>query len=136
MKHFLLWALFGLLMTACKNDPTPPKDTKMPAIYDEVMAVHDDVMPRMSDIMSLKQQLRKHLTKEDKKEQILEQIQVLDHADRAMMDWMGELQVPKTEPQRTEYLKIQLQEIINVRDEMLHSIQSGNALLNELNAEK
>jgi len=126
-KLTILSILFGLLLfSACKSGFSP----EVQKLYDEVMVIHDEVMPEMGTIHSLKKKLKKALKQSDGNvdvKMINDQIQALDIADDAMMDWMHQFKVPKeaSSEEQLAYLKDQKQKMTKVNVDMKSIIKNA-----------
>ena len=98
----------------------------------EVMAIHDEVMPKMGDIHMAKKGLRKVLaaTKDSTvQSEIIAMINDLESADEGMMTWMADWKVPAQEPEKTEYLKKEMEKITKVKNDMLSSLEKAHTYL-------
>jgi hypothetical protein len=137
----VLYALFLLaLLAACKekssehegHDATASDQVQVSenqVLYNEVMKIHDEVMPKMNDIYSVKQELRKTLSKpeltEVEKMKIEAMISRLDSASESMMVWMREFQpVPDSdgEEKAREYLETEMEKVKKVRENILQAL--------------
>jgi len=126
-KATILSLLFGLLFfSSCKSGYSP----EVQKLYDEVMVIHDEVMPEMGTIHKLKKQLKAVLKDGagnfDAK-LVNDQIEALDYADDAMMDWMHQFKVPKetTDQEKIDYLKDQKNKMTKVNIDMKAIITSA-----------
>ena len=102
-------------------------------LYSDVMAIHDEVMPKMGDIYTLKEGLKKKLednTAGDKKSEIESTITKLDEADKAMRVWMREFKPEDItdEAKKREYLDNEMEKVKKVREDMLAAIEQAKAL--------
>lgn len=102
-------------------------------LYSEVMTIHDEVMPKMGDIYTLKEGLKKKLednTAGDKKSEIESAITKLDEADKAMRVWMREFKPEDVtdEAKKREYLDNEMEKVKKVREDMLAAIEQAKAL--------
>ncbi len=102
-------------------------------LYSEVMAIHDEVMPKMGDIYTLKEGLKKMLADNpatDKKGEIESAITKLDAADESMRVWMREFNSEdiKDEEKKREYLENEREKVKKVREDMLAAIEQAKAL--------
>jgi hypothetical protein len=102
-------------------------------LYSDVMAIHDEVMPKMGDIYTLKEGLKKKLednTEGDKKSEIESTITKLDEADKAMRVWMREFKPEDItdEAKKREYLDNEMEKVKKVREDMLAAIEQAKAL--------
>lgn len=104
-------------------------------LYEEVMAVHDDVMPKMDDIYKLKRKLKEELSSNnldaDRRKVIEDAIKNLDIASEGMMEWMRNFNpLPDSAGQdkARDYLLAEKDKIQRVKDDMLKSIETAQAL--------
>lgn len=102
-------------------------------LYSEVMAVHDEVMPKMGDIYTLKEGLKKKLADNpaaDKKSEIESAITKLDAADESMRVWMREFdsEAIKDEEKKREYLENEMEKVKKLREDMLAAIEQAKGL--------
>ncbi len=103
------------------------------ALYDQVMAVHDEVMPKMDELYRLKKELKDEVTTAkdlaaDKKEQLIQTIQLLDSADHAMMDWMHKFKPAADSTDQEvarEYLENEMERINKVKELMNSAIDKA-----------
>lgn len=126
-KLSFLPILFGLLLFSSCNSGYSPEVQKL---YDEVMVIHDEVMPEMGTIHKLKKQLKKILNDPDitiDAEDVKNNIQALDVADDAMMDWMHQFKVPKdvSDQVKLDYLKDQKKKMSKVNVDMKTIIKNA-----------
>lgn len=137
----VLYALILLvLLAACKDKSSEHEGHDATAsdqvgtggnqeLYNEVMKIHDKVMPKMNDIYSVKQELRKTLSKPDlsnaEKLKAEAVISKLDSASESMMVWMREFQpIPDSlgEEKAREYLETEMEKVKRVRDNILEAL--------------
>lgn len=102
-------------------------------LYSEVMAIHDEVMPKMGDIYTLKEGLKKKLADNpatDKRSEIESAISKLDAADESMRVWMRQFdsEAIKDEEKKREYLEGEMEKVKKVREDMLAAIEQAKAL--------
>lgn len=102
-------------------------------LYSEVMAIHDEVMPKMDDIYTLKEGLKKKLADNpaaDKKSEIESAIARLDAADESMRVWMREFdsEAIKDEEKKREYLENEMVKVKKLREDMLAAIEQAKTL--------
>jgi len=99
MKNALKLVVFVLILTACGRTSQENADVldslklESKALYNEAIDIHDEVMPKMDQLVMLKKSLKDTLENttalpETLKKEIEAKIQLLDSADKAMMDWM------------------------------------------------
>jgi len=126
-KVIIIPLLFGLLLFgSCKSGYSP----EVQKLYDEVMVIHDEVMPEMGTIHKLKKQFKSALKNsdvQDNKKSIEDQINALDFADDAMMEWMHQFKVPKdvSEKVQLEYLNDQKSKMTKVNLDMKNIINTA-----------
>ena len=137
MKNLIiLLACTSIIFSNCK----PSNEDIQQELVREVMVVHDEVMPKMDDIHKTQKQLREKksdVTNLVLKQEIDDHIIALEQAGEGMMDWMANLQLPRTDDTRTHeqimmYLEKEKIEIQHVSDDMNGSIAAGNELLEKL----
>ena len=130
-----------LIMSACKekskdDSASTPNSKEKITLESQVMAIHDEVMPKMGDMHVAKKQLR-NVMKESQNDslntEILKLITNLEMADEGMMDWMSKWNVPKSDPEKTEYLKSEKNKITKVKVDMLSSLEAANQFLSKKN---
>ena len=134
MLHKLpfLSILFGLLLfSSCKSEHS----TEVQKLYDEVMVIHDEVMPEMGTIHKLKKQLKgllKNPSATLDQADVKKNIEALDQADEAMMDWMHQFKVPKeaSDKIKLEYLAIQKEKMAKVNTDMKTIIKNAQDAVN------
>lgn len=108
------------------------------------MEVHDEVMPKMAEMNRVGRELKalsKDMKEKAKLEQVNKALKDLEAASEGMMAWMGTLQQPKklreekSHEEIMAYLKAETQKIAQVKQDMLGSLEQGQALLEALQAE-
>lgn len=134
--------LFTLLIASCNSHKDNGDHTHdqaaggNQALYDEVMDVHDEVMPKMNDIYSLTEKLKKEIADtpdmvEEKRKHIEAAIRQLDTASEEMMVWMRNFNpLPDSlgEEKARRYLEVQLEKVNKVKNDMLQAIDEAEAL--------
>lgn len=126
MKYTILTICFLLCFSACKERIGLEK---------EVMDIHDEVMPRLGELNRDRKVLQGILQVADDeitKEELLNAIADLEAAEEGMMVWMSEWSVPKTEPDKTIYLKAEMVRIQKVKDDMLNGMSNAKLLATKL----
>ena len=152
--HVYILIISFTLLNGCKQD----RYNESRIVYQEALDIHDDVMPRMGEMMNLQMELKSILS-ENKDDQILiEEVNLaivdLEQAHEGMMEWMRNLtKVPSDDansshpheihedkeadpPPPSEMLRIQQaqkNEILNVREQILNSIEAANRILKKQN---
>jgi prefoldin subunit 5 len=132
---FFVFALMGAIgISACgvKSEAIEKEE----ALLKEVFAIHDAVMPKMSEIVSLKGQL-KELEAADttKAMEAKAAISQLEKGEEGMMEWMnkfmqpGKLRETKKHEEIMSYLESEKQRITKVRDDMNNSIDTAQRVL-------
>lgn len=102
-----------------------------------LMALHDNEMGKMDKIFALKGQLRTlndSVVIEEQKREISIQIQRLDEADEAMMNWMRNYKEPAKsidKSAREKYYDDQKLIMIKVKELIENSLDSGQIILNK-----
>ena len=150
-KLILLLALAGpVFWMGCgggtaDSDATATDSTKLEEeAWDKMMEVHDAVMPKMAEMNRVSRELKALSEGTDDKaqlERINNAVENLESASEGMMAWMGELQQPKklrAEKSHEEimaYFREETEEITEVKEQMLNSLEQGQALLQELQSE-
>jgi hypothetical protein len=114
------------------------------AAWAKMMEVHDAVMPKMAEMNRVSRELKalaEGLEDKTQLELINNAVENLETASEGMMAWMGELQQPKklreekSHEEIMDYLKAETEEITQVQEDMLSSLEQGQTLLKELQAE-
>lgn len=125
-----------VVVAACSDEQQKQKDELMK----QVMAAHDEVMPKMGDLRKTAKALQAQadslsaLTDQDYTPRVVElrqAAQKIEEANEGMMAWMRQFEVPDNEAPIAEvvtYLKDQKAKVDKVRDEMLRSLEEGQAL--------
>ncbi len=134
LKFFIFSTLAALVFAACGAESEVVQ--KEEALLKEVFAVHDAVMPKMSEIVSLKGQL-KELEAADttKAVEAKDAISQLEKGEEGMMDWMnkfmqpGKLRKSKKHEEIMSYLEREKQRITQVQDDMNNSIEAAKRVL-------
>jgi prefoldin subunit 5 len=137
-KRAVLIACVALVMAACTN----PKLEKIEQLKTEAIAVHDEVMPRMGEIHDLQvklKALRKDyasdttLMAQEVDAQLRDQVDALEIANEAMMDWMADYVVDfeKSAPEDSAvvYYTKQISAIEDVKLKMNESIEDAEKYL-------
>lgn len=114
------------------------------AAWAKMMEVHDAVMPKMADMNRVSRELKalaEGLEDKTQLELINNAVENLEAASEGMMAWMGELKQPKklreekSHEEIMNYLNAETEEITQVQEDMLSSLEQGQTLLKELQAE-
>ncbi|MEQ9102937.1 MAG: hypothetical protein RIF36_02860 [Imperialibacter sp.] len=136
IKKVAFLLLLVATATACSNEQREQKD----ALMAEVMSAHDEVMPKMGELRKTAKALQAKadslgaLTGQDFSTEIntlRQTAQKIEHANDGMMEWMRQFEMPDNEAPVAEvlvYLKNQKEKIDKVRDDMLKSLEEGQAL--------
>jgi hypothetical protein len=139
---FQAFLIFTLWITGCNSNKDNGSHTHdeaaggNQALYDEVMGVHDEVMPKMNDIYSLKEKLKKEIADapdmvQEKRRDIEAAIRQLDSASEEMMVWMRNFNpLPDSlgEEKARRYLEEQRDEVNKVKNDMLQAIDEAEGL--------
>jgi hypothetical protein len=107
------------------------------ALYNEVMKIHDEVMPKMNDIHTLKQDLKKKIEDTPNLPQA-ERIKLdatiarLDSAGECMMVWMREFEPLADslvgEEKAREYLENEMERVKKVRENILSALEEAKQM--------
>lgn len=136
MKKITILLFILVLVAACSDEQQKHKNELMK----QVMAAHDEVMPKMGDLRKTAKALQARadslstLTDQDYTPRVAElrqAAQKIEQANEGMMGWMRQFEVPDNEAPVAEvitYLKDQKAKVNKVRDEMLRSLEEGQAL--------
>jgi hypothetical protein len=134
LNFFIFSTLAAIFFAACgvKSEAVEKEE----ALLKEVFAVHDAVMPKMTEIVSLKGQL-KELEAADTTAsiEINAAISLLEKGEEGMMDWMNQL-IPldklresKKHEEIMTYLESEKQRITKVRDDLNNSIETAKGVM-------
>ncbi len=115
-------------------------------LRDSIMVIHDEVMPRMSEVNRIQREMKEIIqdTTVIASELLLEAgaiIAALEAADEGMMSWMNQFTQPqrlrdsKTHFEIMAYLDAEKQKVIQVKSNILTSIEKGTKFL-ESNSKK
>lgn len=139
-KFILLALAFLAGLSACGTNQS--QEAEQQKLWDEMMVVHDDVMPKMSDINALSKQMEAATTDtaltDELRDAARKALYDLQAADKAMWDWMyGLQQLPdlrngKKHEDILKYLQDEIGKITEVKNAMLGSIDSAEALKKQL----
>lgn len=138
-------ALMGIVFLASCSQFSQNQLVEQQATWDKMMAIHDEVMPQMGAINETSNALKARLegeTDDMMRQQIVLGMKTLEAAEDGMFVWMKDLKQlealreTQTHDQIMEYLKGQLTLVERVRDNMLKSIQDGQAILAAVPAEE
>lgn len=152
ITRILFYSAILILVFACGNsneteagkDQTENSVTEIENnLWDEVMVVHDEVMPKMSAINKLTGRIKDQLQNNEELEENLKAkmeviLQDLQKSDEGMWDWMhnlkqlGKLRESLDHQGIVDYLKEEKVKIAKVKEDMLTSIEKGQALIKEL----
>lgn len=136
MKKLYVVFFFALAISACSDKEKEEKDSLM----DQVMAAHDEVMPKMGDLRRMSKELSEKAdslsglgdsTYSDQIQQLRNTADKIEAANESMMEWMRQFEMPDNEAPVREvlvYLREQKEKIDKVREDMLKSLEEGEAL--------
>jgi len=104
-------------------------------LYDEVMKIHDEVMPKMNDVYTLKEELKKEIANTpgmaaEKKKEIEQTISKLDSASEGMMVWMRNFNpLPDSlgEEQAREYLENEMEKVKKVKEDIQEALEKAKS---------
>lgn len=148
MKQLLFFALFLVTTLACKQTASDATTTdqipadNLAAIEAQVMAIHDEVMPKMQDITKMLATLRSYKdgageTPEGKLvyphglDDVMGELKL---AEQGMWDWMKAYSDTKAKlpaDQLESFYKKELESVTKVKNDMLSSLEKGQAWLDE-----
>jgi uncharacterized protein YukE len=145
----LLLALAGTVFGIGCGDSNKDSGSASPveqqeAAWAKMMEVHDAVMPKMAEMNRVSRELKalaEGLEDKTQLELINNAVENLEAASEGMMVWMGELQQlkklreEKSHEEIMDYLNAETEEITQVQEDMLSSLEQGQTLLKELQAE-
>ena len=139
---YVIIALCLGLFAACGGGNKAAEQKKQQEdLAKEVIAVHDEVMPKMSELMSLKKNVRQTSDSitvkategfEQKVGEAAEIITALEAADKGMMDWMHSYnggQGLYEHDAIMEYLGAEKVKITKVKEDMLSAMDRAKAFL-------
>jgi hypothetical protein len=146
MRNTFLLLLLGLSLsfTACDNGESAAQE----AAFKTMMDVHDEVMPKMGEINRLSRELKALETAADNTNRDLlgeidGAIRALEKADQGMMGWMNmnggnklaKLQEEMSHDEIMAYIKAEEENILQVKEDMLTSIEQGKRVLEKIGQE-
>jgi hypothetical protein len=139
MKHIASLFILALVALSCGTKTEQHHDHQHnhsaagfgDALYDEVMKVHDEVMPKMNDIYTLKEELKKQLANspdmmDEKRKELEARIANLEAASEGMMRWMREFNPPADslgEEAMKKYLEGEMEKVKRVREGINNVLQ-------------
>jgi hypothetical protein len=142
-KHILLLALPLALLVACQGGASGQEEKK--ELETRVLAIHDEAMTRMDEIIRLRRTLRDTrdtlAARQADSTAILtleREINGLDQADEAMMQWMRQYKAPDTlqHEQAMTYLQQELTKIQRVQTILDSTIAAARATTTAYEQEK
>lgn len=151
----IFFLAFISLVISCKSDPNSSGndghdhshgahvstiDSTQPPLFNEIMAIHDEIMPRMSEIETLKQNIRMKMDSidalngnEEYRKQFRHAMAELNRADNMMSDWMFNFKdsydTIHTESLKKSFLEAERAKIEGVKMTMNESIQVAQLTL-------
>ncbi len=135
MKKVVFTVLVALIASCNSNNQQSENTSKMK----EVIAIHDQVMPKMGTLARLARELNEKMEAEGENDEIEQAVKDLGAAKTNMMDWMRDFggkfsadEILKGAEISDDKMKLLLEEeveIIQVRDQILNSIQRAEILL-------
>lgn len=135
MKKVVFTVLVALLASCNSNNHQSENTSKMK----EVIAIHDQVMPKMGTLARLARELNEKMEAEGENDEMEQAVKDLGAAKTNMMDWMRDFggkfsadEILKGAEISDDKMKLLLEEeveIIQVRDQILNSIQRAEILL-------
>lgn len=142
MKKYipLFTTLFLAMMVSCKQDKKIGESAEADQMK-MVMAIHDEVMPKMSEIGSLANQLKKRIDSNEGGASEEKAIENLKEAHKSMMDWMQSfgdrfdsdeiMDGKELSPTKKEWLNEEEEKVKIVKEKINSSIANAKALLGE-----
>jgi predicted small lipoprotein YifL len=133
----LLIAVFGVLAACGKSGKDVPADDLVAentnqVLYNEAMDIHDEVMPKMGNLMSLKRKLKDTLDTpgltEAQQNDFKSRVQLLDSAQKSMMDWMHGVYPPEDSTageDYRQYIEGKLEDAKKMRSLILEALEKG-----------
>lgn len=133
----LLIAVFGVLAACGKSGKDVPADDLVAentnqVLYNEAMDIHDEVMPKMGNLMSLKRKLKDTLDTpgltEAQQNDFKSRVQLLDSAQKFMMDWMHGVYPPEDSTageDYRQYIEGKLEDAKKMRSLILEALEKG-----------
>jgi hypothetical protein len=133
----LFIAVFGVLAACGKSGKDAPAGDAVTentnhVLYNEAMDIHDEVMPKMGNLMSLKRSLKDTLDTpgltEALKKDIESRVQLLDSAQKSMMDWMHGVYPPEDSTageDYRQYIEDKLESAKKMRTLILEALEKG-----------
>lgn len=126
LKYFLRMLVLSAIITGCQSR------SEADALYDNVMKVHDEVMPKLDDIYTRREQLKKEIANSpdmviEKRKELEARIARLEAAAEGMMRWMREFNPPADslgEDAMLQYLNKEMERVKQVRDSINFSLQA------------
>lgn len=142
VKSIYLFAALIILAGACGPSQEELAHTAEDRTWAEMMKIHDEVMPKTSEIVALYTKLKtmdlQNSAITEWSDEIQKRISVLEEAEEAMFAWMNDLKnLNVLRPQKDhdeimEYLNLETQKIVSIRNQMIVALEEGNVLLNKL----
>ena len=133
----LLIAVFGVLAACGKSGKDVPADDLVAentnqVLYNEAMDIHDEVMPKMGNLMSLKRKLKDTLDTpgltEAQQNDFKSRVQLLDSAQKSMMDWMHGVYPPEDSTageDYRQYIEGKLEDAKKMRSLILEALEKA-----------
>lgn len=133
----LLIAVFGVLAACGKSGKDVPSDDLVAentnqVLYNEAMDIHDEVMPKMGNLMSLKRKLKDTLDTpgltEAQQNDFKSRVQLLDSAQKSMMDWMHGVYPPEDSTageDYRQYIEGKLEDAKKMRSLILEALEKA-----------
>ncbi|MEX0813442.1 MAG: hypothetical protein WD048_14585 [Chitinophagales bacterium] len=147
-KYFALIILALLLIfAACnsvekKNDKQKKSPSQVDYMHKEVIRIHDEVMPRMQEISSLQEKIKRKTDSlsslDNVPTEVIEELKMkklsLDATAASMMKWMKNYREPKekTEQEAMQYLEQEKEKIEEIANDFKAQISKSKAYLEQL----
>jgi hypothetical protein len=133
MKYAVFLLLISFVLASCTtknheghNHGHHAASANSDSLYNKVMGVHDEVMPKLNDLYTLKEELKKQLANvpaltDDKRKELEAKIASIEAASEGMMRWMREFSPPADslgEETMRLYLEEEMEKVKKVRDDI------------------
>lgn len=134
MMNKFLYLIPLLFILSCQ--PSGKEQVDLKALKNEVFDIHDEVMPKMGDLRRVRKAIMLQADSIQAldsvgADRLIEASDKLAAANESMMDWMRNFDpdFEGTYEERLQYLNQQKEGIIQVRDDMLSSLEAGEKII-------